>query len=168
MSTQLPTPRDQLFSVLNDLNIKTTTIEHPALFTVEDSKNLRGNIPGGHSKNLFLKSKDKRFWLISALEDTTIHLKTLAKATSAKTFSFAKPDILMEKLGLTPGSVSPFALINNIEKDITVILDKAFAEHEILNFHPLENTATTQITYPDLLKFVEAMQNTHFIHDFRA
>ena len=162
----MTTPRENLFNVLTDLNIPTNTVAHPPLFTVSESKQLRGNIQGGHTKNLFLKDKQKNYWLLSALEDTKIDLKSLAKAIHAKNFSFAKPEALMEKLKITPGSVSPFALINNADKDVCVILDKSFENTKNLNFHPLENTATTNISYKDLLQFLEHIGHKVLIHDF--
>lgn len=161
----MPTAREKLFEIFEELSISTTTKEHQALHSVSESKELRGKIPGGHSKNLFLKNKDGKFWLVVALEDTEVNIKALAKKLDAKNLSFARAEYLEQKLGVTPGSVTPFALINNMEKDVTVVLDKALTETAVLNFHPLENTATTTISSADLLKFLDYTQHKLLIHD---
>lgn len=144
-----------LFDFLTKSGIETTTQRHPPLFTVEESQQLRGQIPGAHIKNLFLKNKKGKFWLIVAQEDTPIQLKPLGKAISAGNLSFAKAEYLREKLGVEPGSVTPLALINDPEQDVTVILDQALLEAEIINCHPLVNTATTSVKRNDLLHFIK-------------
>lgn len=146
--------RDTLFEVLDDLGIETKTVEHPPLFTVEESKAQRGEIPGGHCKNLFLKDKKGTLWLVVTLEETPVDLKTLPKRIGAARLSFGKPDLLHEVLGVTPGSVTPFALINDKAGRVRVILDAAMMEHDLLNYHPLSNDATTTIASKDLLTFI--------------
>ena len=152
----MPASRETLFERLQSLDIDTSTVDHPPLFTVEESQALRGEIPGAHTKNLFLKDKKGRLWLVVTLEQAAIDLKTLHKRIESGRLSFGKPDLLMETLGIPPGSVTPFALINDIECRVQVVLDAAMMECDPLNFHPLENTATTTIRAGDLERFIRA------------
>ncbi len=148
--------RDDLLARLAQLGIDTTTHEHPPLRTVEESRALRGEIPGAHTKNLFLKDKKGVLWLITALEDTPIDLKTLHKQLGSGRLSFGKPELMREVLGVEPGSVTPFTLINESAREVNFVLDEALLAYETLNFHPLVNTATTSIAREDFLKFVVA------------
>ncbi|RIA55560.1 prolyl-tRNA synthetase associated domain-containing protein [Dichotomicrobium thermohalophilum] len=147
---------DDLFAKLAELGIETKTHQHPPLHTVEESRALRGEIPGAHTKNLFLKDKKGVLWLITALEDTPIDLKTLHRQLGSGRLSFGKPDLMREILGVEPGSVTPFTLINDSARVVNFVLDEALLAHETLNFHPLVNTATTSIARDDFLKFVTA------------
>ena len=149
-----PATRDILLQRLKALGIEAKTIDHPPLFTVEESRKIRGVIPGAHTKNLFLKCKKGTFWLIVALEDADINLKRAHTRLGSGRLSFGKPELLMEKLGVPPGSVTPFSIINDTQGHVTIVLDKAMLQHEVLNFHPLENTATTTIKRDDLLTFI--------------
>jgi len=149
------TPED-LFARLDELGIATATHEHPPLHTVEESRALRGEIAGAHSKNLFLKCKKDNLWLVVALEDTPVDLKTLHRRIGSGRLSFGKPDLLREVLGIEPGSVTPFALINDRDRRVNVVLDEALLANDTLNFHPLTNTATTTIATDDMLKFIAA------------
>ena len=146
--------RKDLLARLDALGILTTTVDHPAVFTVKESKRLRGDLLGAHTKNLFLKDKKDRLWLVVALEDKDVDLKALRKEIGAAQLSFGKPDLLSRILGLEPGSVTPFGVINDTDRQVTVILDKGLLEFDTLNFHPLTNTATTQITPKGLLAFL--------------
>jgi len=148
--------RDDLMARLAELGIETTTHEHPPLHTVEESQALRGEIAGAHTKNLFLKDKKGVLWMITALEDTPIDLKTLHKQLGSGRLSFGKPELMREVLGVEPGSVTPFALINKSAGDVNFVLDETLFEYDTLNFHPLVNTATTSIAREDFLKFVAA------------
>ncbi|GAB4239791.1 MAG: prolyl-tRNA synthetase associated domain-containing protein [Methyloligellaceae bacterium] len=152
----MPATRAQLFARLDDLGIAHKTVEHPPLFTVEESKRLRGDIPGAHTKNLFLKCKKGTLWLIVALESTQIELKRLHARLGSGRLSFGKPELLREVLGVEPGSVTPFALINDTQQQVSVVLDEAMLACEPLNFHPLENTATTAISKEGLLAFIKS------------
>lgn len=147
--------REQLLTHLDALSIAHETVEHPPLFTVEDSQKLRGEIPGAHTKNLFLKCKKGSFWLITALEDTQVELKSLHKKLGTGRLSFGNAELLKDLLGIAPGSVSAFCAINDKEKRVSVVLDERLAEYDQINLHPLVNTATTRISYPDLLAFLE-------------
>jgi Ala-tRNA(Pro) deacylase len=147
---------DDLFARLAELGIETRTHEHPPLHTVEESRALRGEIAGAHTKNLFLKDKKGVLWLITALEDTPVDLKTLHRQLGSGRLSFGKPDLMRDVLGVEPGSVTPFTLINESAREVNFVLDEALLAHERLNFHPLVNTATTSIARDDFLKFVAA------------
>jgi Ala-tRNA(Pro) deacylase len=149
------TPAD-LFALLDRLGIAHASVAHPALFTVEQSRALRGQIPGGHTKNLFLKDKRGEFYLVVALEDAVIPLKGLHLRLGAGRFSFGSAEAMGELLGVEPGSVTPFAAINDTTGRVRVVLDAAMLAHEALNFHPLVNTMTTSISRAGLLKFLEA------------
>ncbi len=146
--------RDDLLARLDVLGIVTKTVNHPPVFTVEESKRLRGNLLGAHTKNLFLKDKKGRLWLVIAQEDRDVDLKALRKDIGAAQLSFGKPALLSEVLGLEPGSVTPFGVINDIENQVTVILDKGLLAFDALNFHPLTNTATTRISPKGLQAFL--------------
>ncbi len=147
---------DDLFARLAALGVKTTTHRHAPVFTVEDSKALRGDLPGAHCKTLFLKDKKRVLWLVVMLEDRHIPMKDLRRRIGSATLSFGKPDLLMEVLGVEPGSVTPFALVNDTGQRVNVVLDGAMMERDLLNYHPLTNRATTAITPGDLLTFIRA------------
>ena len=152
----MPARPDDLFSRLEELGIETETHEHPPLFTVEQSRALRGEIPGGHCKNLFLKDKKGQVALVVALEDAHIDLKTLGARIGIGKVSFVKPDLLMELLGVEPGGVSPFGLINDVRQQVKVVLDERMMASELLNYHPLTNAATTTIAARDLVRFIKS------------
>lgn len=148
---------DQLFAYLDSLGIAHPTVSHPPLFTVEQSRTLRGKIPGGHTKNLFLRDKKQAVYLVTALEDAEIDLKGLHRLLGATgRFSFGSTDLLQELLGVAPGSVTPFGAINDTAGRVTVVLDAALMKNGIINAHPLTNTMTTSVSREDLVKFLEA------------
>ena len=149
------TPAD-LFAALDALGIPHSTVQHPPLFTVEQSRELRGRIPGGHTKNLFLRDKKGALFLVVALEDAVIDLKGLHRVLGASgRFSFGSADLLREVWGVIPGSVTPFGAINDIDNRVNIVLDAAMMEHALLNYHPLVNTMTTAITREDLVRFLD-------------
>jgi Ala-tRNA(Pro) deacylase len=150
----MPASRAELLAFLQAQNIATTTIEHPPLFTVEQSQALRGEIDGGHTKNLFLKDKKDQVFLVVAEEDAGIDMKSLHKRIDSARLSFGKPELLLELLGVVPGSVTPFGVVNDRAGRVRVVLDEALLRHDRLNFHPLENTATTTIAREDFLAFL--------------
>ena len=148
---------DDLFAFLDGLGIKSRTIRHPALFTVAESKVLRGQITGGHTKNLFLKDKKDNFFLVSVEEDAEVDLKTIhQKIGAASRVSFGNPERLMALLGVTPGAVTLFGAINDSEGKVLVIVDAALMQETSINAHPLTNEATTAIAPADLLLFLKA------------
>jgi len=152
----MPASPEDLFARLAELGIDTTTHEHPPLFTVEQSRALRGEIPGGHSKNLFFKDKKGTVALVVMLEDTQVDLKTIGQRIGIGKVSFGKPELLMELLGVEPGGVTPFGLINDTDQKVLVVLDERMMAQELLNYHPLTNAATTTIRAEDLLRFISA------------
>jgi len=150
------TPAD-LFAYLDRLGIAHTTVSHPPLYTVEQSQALRGQIPGGHTKNLFLKDKKGALFLVTAPEDAAIALKSLHRVLGANgRFSFGSADLLREALGIEPGAVTPFAVMNDTAGRVSVVLDAGLMENAVINCHPLANTMTTSIAREDLVKFLEA------------
>jgi Ala-tRNA(Pro) deacylase len=164
-ATPTATPGD-LFAKLDALGIETVTHEHPPLFTVEESKALRGDLPGGHCKSLFLRDKKRNLWLAVMLEDRAIDMKEMRKLIGASgSLSFGSPERLDELLGVKPGSVTPFALLNDTEHRLTVVLDAEMMGLDPLNYHPLTNTKTTAIAPKDLLRFIEACGHTPQIVD---
>jgi Ala-tRNA(Pro) deacylase len=153
----MPATPSDLFAFLDRLGIAHVTVTHPALFTVEQSQQLRGTIPGGHTKNLFLKDKKGTLFLVTALEDAVIELKLLhRRLAAAGRFSFGPADLMRTTLGIEPGAVTPFAAMNDDDRRVSVVLDAALMRHETVNCHPLVNTMTTSIASRDLLRFLEA------------
>ena len=147
---------EQLLARLADLGIATETREHAPVFTVAESKRLRGELAGGHCKSLFLKDKKGALWLVITLEDRAIDMKMLRRTIGAAPLSFAPPELLADVLGITPGAVTPFALVNDASKQVRVVLDAAMTGETLLNYHPLTNAATTSISPADLLAFIRA------------
>jgi Ala-tRNA(Pro) deacylase len=153
----MPASPDELFAFLDNLGIAHRTVTHPPVFTVGEGRDLRGAIAGGHTKNLFLRDKKGTPYLVVASEDAAIDLRALHRLLGASgRFSFGAPDLMRELLGVEPGSVTPFAVINDKSHRVMVILDAAMMTHAELNFHPLRNTGTTTISREGLLAFLEA------------
>jgi Ala-tRNA(Pro) deacylase len=156
MPATRPATRQDLFRRLADLHIVTHTVEHEPLFTVADSSKLERELPGAHTKNLFLRDENRGLFLVVAASTTRVDLKALARTLGAGRFSFGKPELLMQALGVPPGSVTAFALINDPERRVRLAIDPELMHHDSINCHPLENTATTNIARDDLLRFVRA------------
>jgi len=153
----MPATPDELFAYLDSLGIAHKNVSHQPLFTVEESQALRGKIPGAHTKNLFVRDKKGNVFLVVTLEDAVIELRSLHRLLGASgRFSFGSANLMRELVGVEPGSVTPFAVINDKGWRVTVVLDAAMMAHAVLNFHPLVNTATTTISREGLLKFLEA------------
>jgi Ala-tRNA(Pro) deacylase len=151
----MPHTPDSLFAALDSLGIAHETVTHPPLFTVEQSKQLRGEIPGAHTKNLFLKDKKGKLFLVTAVENTRIDLKRLHEVIGGSgRLSFASPDQMMTFLGVEPGSVTAFGVINDTGGGVTMILDDRLEAFGRVNGHPLVNTMTTGVAYADLLRFL--------------
>ena len=149
-------PHD-LFAYLDSLDIAHQTVTHAPVFTVEEARAQHARVSGGFTKNLFLRDKKGALYLVVAPEDAAIELKSLHRLLGATgRFSFASADIMREVLGVEPGSVTPFSVMNDKAVRVTVILDAAMMAHEVLNFHPLVNTGTTTISREGLLRFLEA------------
>jgi Ala-tRNA(Pro) deacylase len=156
----------QLFARLQELGIAQRTVEHPPVFTVEEAKARRGDLPGHHVKNLFLRNKKEEMWLVVALEDRAIDLKRLGEALGAGRLSFGSPERLRRHLGIEPGSVTPLALINDQARAVRLALDRALADGGPVNVHPLVNTMTTAVTPAGLLRFFEAIGHSPRWLDF--
>jgi Ala-tRNA(Pro) deacylase len=153
----MPASPADLFAYLDRLGIAHTTVSHPALFTVAESQALRGSIPGGHTKNLFLRDKKGALYLVTALEDATIALNALHRRLGASgRFSFGAAELMQATLGIVPGAVTPFAALNDTARLVTVVLDAALMAHAVINCHPLTNTMTTSIGRDDLVRFLTA------------
>jgi len=157
LPSPMPASPDDLIAYLTALGVATTTVDHPPLFTVEDSQALRGDIPGGHTKNLFLKDKKGRLFLLVLGEETVVDLKRAHEKIGAQgRVSFGSAELLEEVWGVKPGAVTPFGAINDKTGQVRVVLDEAMMRHERLNFHPLVNTRTTGLASADLVKFLRA------------
>ncbi|HPG88015.1 MAG TPA: prolyl-tRNA synthetase associated domain-containing protein [Hyphomicrobium sp.] len=152
----MPLTRNDLLERLSGMGIVTTTIDHEPLFTVAQSAAVEASLPGAHTKNLFLKGEKGPLVLVVAKTTTEIDLKSLAKKLGAGRFSFGKPELMMDKLGITPGSVTAFAIANDLAQHVELVFDDNLMTHDSLNCHPLENTATTNIARDELLRFIRS------------
>jgi Ala-tRNA(Pro) deacylase len=153
----MPATSADLFAMFDRLGIEYTTVEHPPFFTVAEGRPWHDKIPGLHGKNLFIKDRKGGIWLVVMPADKRADLGRLEKVLDAPRFSFARPDLLQEVLALTPGSVTPFGLINDAQRRVTVILDEEMLDSEWVNFHPLHNAASTTLRSSDLLRFIRAL-----------
>jgi Ala-tRNA(Pro) deacylase len=153
----MPATIEQLFACLDCLGIAHSTIEHPPFFTVEDGRDWHHRIPGRHCKNLFMKDRKGGIWLAVVPADKRADLGALEKRLGAPRLSFGKPELLWEVLGLAPGSVTPFGLLNDTARRVRVILDTDLLAAEWMNCHPLHNAASTTIRSADLVRFVRAL-----------
>jgi Ala-tRNA(Pro) deacylase len=153
----MPKSPEELLAFLDQLGIKVTTMTHEPLFTVADSQQLRGEIPGAHTKNLFLKDKKDNYFLLTVEEEASVDLKSVHQLIGAASrVSFGRPEALMELLGVAPGAVTVFGAINDTAGRVKVVIDAALAAEPLINAHPLVNTATTTISADDLMAFVRA------------
>ena len=161
--TETPEP---LASTFHSLDIPVTTYAHAPVFTVEEGRDFKHLIPGGHTKNLFLKDKKEKLWLVTALWDTEIDLKKLPARINAARVSFGNAALMEQVLGVTPGSVTPLAVINDSGRQVTPVLDARMLEQDLVNCHPLKNDKTTGLKPQDLVKFMESLGYTPLIVDF--
>lgn len=152
-----------LYQRLNELSIRYATLAHAPVFTVEESAVILATLAGGHTKNLFLKDKKGGLWLVVVQAHLRVDLNALAKQLEAPRFSFGSAELLVATLGITPGSVTPFALMNDTEHKVRVVLDQDMLAQAPLNFHPLRNDRTTAIAPSDLETFVKACGHTPII-----
>ncbi len=160
---------DALLARLDALGIRHTTLQHAPVFTVEESRSVRGRLPGAHVKNLFLRDKKRRMWLLTALEHRAIDLKDIRRRIGASgSLSFGSPDLLMQMLGVEPGSVTPFGVINDRAGAVTMLLDKGVLDHDPVHAHPLRNDMTTAVSPGDLLRFLAAENHAPELIDFDA
>ena len=152
----MPLSRTELFEHLVAMGIQTTTFEHDAVFTVAESSTFDSDIKGAHTKNLFLKDDKGTLFLVVAKTTTKVDLKVVSKRLNAGRFSFGKPELLLSALGVTPGTVTAFAIANDTTNNVKLVFDTELMTHDSLNCHPLENTATTNIARDDLLRFIRS------------
>ena len=155
----VPAGPDDLFHRLDALEIAYDNVTHPPVFTVEEARTLRGSLPGAHSKNLFLRDKKENHWLVSCLSDRTVDLAWLAHELGTKRLTFCSNRRLMTYLGITPGSVSPFAVLNDVTGIVKVAVDQDMLMREPLNFHPLDNRQTTSVTASGLRRFLDDVEH---------
>lgn len=165
MLKKIDTP-EPLASRFRALGIESVTFEHPPVFTVGEGVDFKQQIPGGHTKNLFLKDKKGALWLVTALQDTVIDLKWLPKRLNAARLSFGSPELLQEVLGVTPGSVTALALLNDLQRRVTPVLDARLMAHDTVNCHPLRNDRTTNLPAKGLLAFMADLGYSPLIVDF--
>jgi len=160
--------RDDLFAFLDRLGVAHRTLEHDAVFRVGEGDEIKAALPGGHTKNLFLKDAKGQLWLVSALQDAAIDLKALPRAIASARLSFGSAELMAGALGVTPGSVTAFGLINDTGHRVRFVLDAGLAAADPVNFHPLTNTATTAISQADFRRFLAALGVEPLIVDFAA
>ncbi|MEL7468009.1 MAG: prolyl-tRNA synthetase associated domain-containing protein [Pseudomonadota bacterium] len=166
--TETKAGQTELYALFDRHGIGYTHNTHPPLHTVEESKELRGDLPGAHVKNMFLKDKKSQLWLVTCLEYRKIRIRDLEKQIGATKASFGKPDLLWDALGIRPGAVSPFGLINDPDHSVRVVLDQQMLEIDPINAHPLHNEATTTLPRADFMRFFEITGHAPIIVDFDA
>lgn len=160
--------RAELIEFLDTYGVDHHTTEHPAVFRVGEDEVTKAGMPGAHSKNLFLKDAKDRLWLISAQDDTQIDLKRLHTVIGSARLSFGSAELMMQTLGVSPGSVSAFGLVNDRHHRVTFVLDRRLAQADQVNFHPLINTATTRVSRAGFFGFLAALKIKPMIVDFAA
>ncbi|WP_312950125.1 prolyl-tRNA synthetase associated domain-containing protein [Agrobacterium sp.] len=164
MTNPAPKTPEALFEFFDNLGISHKTTSHEPVFTVAESQSLRDLIPGGHTKNLFVKDKKDQYFVLTVEENAVVDLKTVHKVIGAASkVSFGKPEKMLEYLGVVPGSVTVFGAINDTGNAVTFVLDEALMENELINGHPLSNDATTTLTSKDVLRFLEATGHTPLV-----
>ncbi len=166
--TQINPQETALYALFDAQGIEHRTVEHEAVFTVEESAGVKADMIGGHTKNLFLKDKAGQFVLVCAINDTIIKVNKLHGKIGTKRLSFGKAEALEEKLGVQPGSVTLYAILNDAAGDVKLVLDSRLLEHETVWFHPLRNTASTAISSEDIVRFAKATGHNPQIIDFAA
>jgi len=168
MTVRAMADKAALFAFLDAHGVAHRTVEHPAVFRVDEGREIKAALPGGHTKNLFLKDAKGQLWLISALGETAVDLKALPKVIGSARLSFGSAELMQSVLGVAPGSVTAFALINDRERQVRFVLDAALLAHETVNFHPMTNTATTAVSRAGLETFLAALGVEPLVVDFAA
>lgn len=162
----MPASRDDLLRFLDAHGIAHSTLDHPPVFRVEEGRAIKAAMPGAHTKNLFLKDAKDRIWLVSARGETVVDLKRLHKVIGSARLSFGSPELMWETLGVRPGSVTMFSLINDEQRRVSPVLDAALFREDPVNFHPLSNDATTAISRAGLMRFLDVLDRPALIVDF--
>lgn len=165
MEKELPTSPQELMDFLEKQGIAYSFYEHEAVFTVAESDHLKTVIPGQHTRNMYLRDKKKQNFLVTLSDETEIDLKKLSEKIESGRFSFGSPDRLMQYLGVRPGSVTPFSVINDPDNDVVLILEKKMMEQDLVGYHPLINTMTITLEPEGLLRFLEACGHSYRILD---
>ncbi|WP_298160354.1 prolyl-tRNA synthetase associated domain-containing protein [Brevundimonas sp.] len=160
--------RETLLAWMAEREIEQTTHDHPAVFTVDEGHEIKAAMPGAHTKNLFLKDKKGRLWLISARQDTVIDLKAAPRTIGSDRVSFGNETLMVETLGVKPGSVTALGLINDVDRRVNFVIDKRLWEADVVNFHPLTNTATTALTQGAFRRFLSEIGREPLVIDFSA
>lgn len=166
--TEFPAGRSALLAYLDEIGVAHSTFDHPAVFTVAEGPEIKASLPGAHTKNLFLKDKKDQLWLVSARQDTVVDLKRLHTVIGSARLSFGSAALMEQTLGVTPGSVTAFGLLNDHERRVRFVLDRALAEAAIVNFHPMANTATTGVSGEGFRRFLAAIGVEPLIVDFSS
>ena len=161
----MPWTQEALLNQLTELGIDAPTVQHRPIYTVEDGEKVLKDMPGGRCKSLFLTDKKSALWLVIMLGEDRLDTGSLQKILGAARLSFGKPDLMLSVLGVEPGSVTPFALINSTAQAVQVVLQRRMMAMDLLNYHPLRNNATTTISPADLLKFLTAVGHDPLIID---
>ena len=161
-----PATSADLFALLDRLGIPHSTLQHPPVFRVGEGDGIKAALPGGHTKNLFLKDAKDQLWLVSALGETRIDLKALPPFIGSARLSFGNEQRLQQALGVKAGSVTLFAMINDHDRRVRLVLDKALFDHALVNFHPLANTATTSVATEGMMRLLEHLGVQPVIIDF--
>lgn len=164
----LPTSPQSLIASLEALGIPHTVHEHAAVYTVAESKQIDEMIPGCHTRNMFLKDKKGAMFLVTLRHDTMVDLKKLSDLLGSGRFSFGSPERLWENLGVRPGSVTPFAIVNDTNRAVTLVLEQGMMEEALVNYHPLINTMTLGLTPQHLLQYMQSIAVTPRIVDLSA
>ncbi len=164
----VPATPNALLQRLTDLGIEQRTIEHDRVYTVEEARTLRGDLPGAHVKNLFLRNRSGAMWLVTCEADRRVNLKVLATAVGAGRLSFGSEARLMGYLGVTAGSVTTFGVINDHAGDVRVVLDSALLDESVINLHPLDNGMTTALAPADLVHFLEQEEHEPQLLNFET
>ncbi len=165
---QPPATPVQVQRALDDLGIKHSSISHAPMRTVADSRALREGVPGGYSKNLFLRNRKGKMLLVTLLEHRTVNLKALGEMLGLGKPSFASPQRLMQYLGVIPGAVTPLAVLNDVTRSVSVVLDQQLLSMDPLHFHPCDNSMTTTVSSVDLMRYIEHYHEAPAIVDFDA
>lgn len=157
MTANAPKTAQDLFAFLDSLGIAHSTTEHAPVFTVSESESLRDLIAGAHTKNLFVKDKKDQYFVVTVEENAVVDLKSVHKIIGASSrVSFGKPEKMLEYLGVVPGSVTVFGAINDVNNQVTFVVDEDLMASELINGHPLTNDATTTVSTKDLIAFFKA------------
>jgi Ala-tRNA(Pro) deacylase len=168
MTAQPAFDRDRLLAWMAEQGIEHVTHDHPAVFRVEEGLELKAALPGAHTKNLFLKDKKGRLWLISARQDTVIDLKRAPAAIGSDRLSFGAETLMWETLGVRPGSVTALGLINDLDRRVTFVLDRRLWDADTVNFHPLTNTATTALDQAAFRRALALLEREPLVVDFET